>query len=89
MNFSINKAAVLGAGVMGAGIAAHLAGAGISVILLDIIPSDLTAKEKQKGLSLESREFRNRLAQAGKERVLDSKNKAIFLFLRCWIKKFP
>jgi 3-hydroxyacyl-CoA dehydrogenase len=34
----IRRAAVLGAGVMGRGIAAHLAGAGIEVLLLDIVP---------------------------------------------------
>jgi len=33
---TINKAAVIGAGVMGAGIAAHLANAGLDVILLDM-----------------------------------------------------
>lgn len=35
---AIKKAAVIGAGVMGAGIAAHLANAGIEVELLDIVP---------------------------------------------------
>ncbi|MSP74454.1 MAG: 3-hydroxyacyl-CoA dehydrogenase/enoyl-CoA hydratase family protein [Myxococcales bacterium] len=35
---TIRRAAVLGAGVMGRGIAAHLAGAGIEVLLLDIVP---------------------------------------------------
>ncbi len=35
---AINQAAVIGAGVMGAGIAAHLANAGIPVLLLDIVP---------------------------------------------------
>ncbi len=34
----IRKAAVLGAGVMGAGIAAHMTNAGIPVVLLDIVP---------------------------------------------------
>ncbi|WP_275098295.1 3-hydroxyacyl-CoA dehydrogenase/enoyl-CoA hydratase family protein [Sedimenticola hydrogenitrophicus] len=34
----INKVAVIGAGVMGAGIAAHITNAGISVVLLDIVP---------------------------------------------------
>ncbi|MEZ5478822.1 MAG: 3-hydroxyacyl-CoA dehydrogenase family protein [Thiolinea sp.] len=34
----INKVAVIGAGVMGAGIAAHIANAGIPVVLLDIVP---------------------------------------------------
>lgn len=36
----IKKAAVIGAGVMGSGIAAHLANAGIPVVLLDIVPPD-------------------------------------------------
>jgi 3-hydroxyacyl-CoA dehydrogenase len=36
----INKVAVLGSGVMGATIAAHLANAGIEVLLLDIVPGD-------------------------------------------------
>ena len=36
----IKKAAVIGAGVMGAGIAAHIANSGIPVVLLDIVPKD-------------------------------------------------
>lgn len=35
---TIEKVAVIGAGVMGAGIAAHVANAGIPVLLLDIVP---------------------------------------------------
>ena len=38
MASSIRKAAVLGAGVMGSGIAAHLASCGIRTLLLDIVP---------------------------------------------------
>src|SRR5438270_6828504 len=38
MSDRIRKAAVLGAGVMGSGISAHLANAGIPVLLLDIVP---------------------------------------------------
>ncbi len=38
MPYQIRKAAVLGAGVMGAAIAAHLANAGIPSLLLDIVP---------------------------------------------------
>ncbi|MFZ1343635.1 3-hydroxyacyl-CoA dehydrogenase NAD-binding domain-containing protein [Thiothrix eikelboomii] len=34
----IRKVAVIGAGVMGAGIAAHIANAGVPVVLLDIVP---------------------------------------------------
>src|SRR3546814_15191573 len=37
---AIKQAAVIGAGVMGAGIAAHLANAGVPVLLLDIVPED-------------------------------------------------
>src|SRR5512137_801254 len=36
----IDRAAVLGSGVMGATIAAHLANAGIRVLLLDVVPKD-------------------------------------------------
>ena len=35
---TINKVAVIGAGLMGGGIAAHVANAGVDVILLDIVP---------------------------------------------------
>ncbi|MBO9446753.1 3-hydroxyacyl-CoA dehydrogenase/enoyl-CoA hydratase family protein [Ruegeria sp. R14_0] len=37
---TINKVAVVGSGVMGAGIAAHFANAGAEVVLLDIVPKD-------------------------------------------------
>ncbi|MEO7731468.1 MAG: 3-hydroxyacyl-CoA dehydrogenase NAD-binding domain-containing protein, partial [Kofleriaceae bacterium] len=43
----IRRVAVLGAGVMGSGIAAHCANAGIPVVLLDIVPPKLTDAEKQ------------------------------------------
>jgi 3-hydroxyacyl-CoA dehydrogenase len=40
---TIKKAGVIGAGTMGAGIATHLANAGVSVVLLDIVPPDAAA----------------------------------------------
>lgn len=43
----ITKVAVIGAGVMGAGIAAHVANAGIPVVLLDVMP-DGAAKAIEK-----------------------------------------
>ena len=43
----IRKVAVIGAGVMGAGIAAHVANAGIPVVLLDVMP-DGAAKAIEK-----------------------------------------
>lgn len=48
MERKIRKAAVLGAGVMGAGIAAHLANVGIPTYLLDIVPRELTEEESKK-----------------------------------------
>lgn len=45
---NIAKAAVLGAGTMGAGIAAHLANAGIPTLLLDIAPQDEGATDKNQ-----------------------------------------
>src|SRR5579863_1602717 len=65
MKRRIEKAAVLGAGTMGARIAAHLANAGIPCFLLDIVPSELNADEKRKGLTLENPAVRNRIVLAG------------------------
>ncbi len=74
----IRKAAVLGAGVMGAQIAAHLANAGIPSLLLDIAPAALTPEEEAKGLTLESRAVRNRIAQAGLDAAIKAKPAAFF-----------
>lgn len=66
MSFEIKKAAVLGAGVMGANIAAHLTNAGIECYLLDIIPpGGLTEDDKKKGLTEKSPAWRNRFAANG------------------------
>ena len=73
MSYEIKKAAVLGAGVMGATIAAHLTNAGIECLLLDIIPFELTEKDKAKGLTESSPAWRNRFAQNGLEGALKSK----------------
>jgi 3-hydroxyacyl-CoA dehydrogenase len=62
--FRIEKAAVLGAGTMGAQIAAHFANAGVPCLLLDIVPRELTPDEEKKGLTLESKAVRNRIVQA-------------------------
>ena len=40
MKYKVHKAVVIGAGTMGAAIAAHLANAGIRVTLLDIVPRE-------------------------------------------------
>ncbi len=74
----IKKAAVLGAGVMGSQIAAHLANAGIEVLLLDIVPPSLTEEERARGLTRESPEVRTRLARMGLERVKQMRPPAFF-----------
>lgn len=74
----IEKAAVLGAGTMGAGIAAHLANAGVPVLLLDIAPRELNKEEEAKGLSLDDKGVKNRIANAGLEAAKKAKPAAFF-----------
>lgn len=62
--FNVGKAAVLGAGTMGAAIAAHLSNAGIPTLLLDIAPRELTPDEEKKGLTLDSPAVRNRIVSS-------------------------
>lgn len=57
----IEKVAVIGSGIMGSGIACHFANIGVEVLLLDIVPRELTEKEKAQGKSLEDKAVRNRL----------------------------
>ena len=78
MNMRIEKAAVLGAGTMGAQIAAHLANARIPTLLLDISPRELTREEQAKSLTLDSKEVRNRIARAGLEAAKKAKPAAFF-----------
>jgi len=73
MAYEIKKAAVLGAGVMGAGIAAHLTNAGIECVLLDIVPFELTDADKAKGLTEKSPAWRNRFAESGLANAIKSK----------------
>jgi len=68
---------VLGAGTMGAAIAAHAANAGLSVDLLDIAPEALTSEEESGGLSLDSPAVRNRIVNAGFERMRRTKPPAL------------
>jgi 3-hydroxyacyl-CoA dehydrogenase len=79
MNQKIKKAAVLGAGVMGSAIAAHLANVGIPSFLLDIVPPEMTEAEKKKRLTFESPEVRNRFAVQGKNRIQESRPASLYL----------
>jgi len=79
MEKKIKKAGVIGAGVMGAAIAAQLANVGIQTILLDIVPFKLTEEDKNKGLTENSEEFRNKLARQGLENALKSRPASFYL----------
>lgn len=70
---SIKRAAVLGSGVMGSGIAAHLANIGIPTLLLDIVPRELLEVEKKKGFTLEDKQVRNRLSDTAVQKLLKQK----------------
>src|ERR1051326_7047479 len=61
----VKKAAVLGAGTMGAQIAAHLANAGVPTVLLDIVPKD-------------DPNDRNKIARSGLEAAKKAKPAAFF-----------
>jgi 3-hydroxyacyl-CoA dehydrogenase len=67
MNRRIEKMAVIGSGIMGGGIAALCAAAGIKTVLLDIVPFDLKDEEKNDPAA------RNRIVNAGLEGVIKSK----------------
>jgi 3-hydroxyacyl-CoA dehydrogenase len=56
MKYHVHKAVVIGAGTMGASLAAHFANAGIPVTLLDIVPKDAPPDDKKA---------RNKIVQAG------------------------
>ncbi|MDQ0208747.1 3-hydroxyacyl-CoA dehydrogenase/enoyl-CoA hydratase family protein [Alkalicoccobacillus murimartini] len=56
MGKTIKQAAVIGSGVMGVSIAAHLANAGIPTLLLDIVPNE------QTGVDINTASYRNQLA---------------------------
>ncbi len=78
MRPQIDKVVVLGAGTMGARIAAHLANAGVPCTLLDMAPSELTAEEKARGLSLADARVRNRIVRAGFDAAVKSRPAAFF-----------
>jgi len=73
MKRRIERVAVLGAGIMGSGITAHLANAGVSVLMLDIVPAELSEEDTTRGITRDQAAFRNRLALKGLEAIKKSK----------------
>lgn len=74
----IKKVAVIGSGIMGSGIACHFANIGVEVLLLDIVPRELTDAEQKKGLTLESKVVRNRVVNDHLANALKSKPSPIY-----------
>ncbi|MDP3184941.1 MAG: 3-hydroxyacyl-CoA dehydrogenase NAD-binding domain-containing protein, partial [Anaerolineales bacterium] len=64
MKYHIHKAVIIGAGTMGASLAAHLANAGVPVTLLDIVPKDAPAGDKAA---------RNKIVNEGWDRCLKAR----------------
>ncbi|MFK7061064.1 3-hydroxyacyl-CoA dehydrogenase NAD-binding domain-containing protein [Flavobacterium oreochromis] len=78
MKRTIKKVAVVGSGIMGSGIACHFANIGVEVLLLDIVPRELTEAEQKKGLTLESKVVRNRIVNDSLTNALKSKPSPIY-----------
>ena len=78
MGYTINRVTVIGAGTMGATIAAHLANIGIPTCLLDIVPHELTPKEKDQGLTLDHPTVRNRIVNEGWQRCVKARPANLF-----------
>jgi 3-hydroxyacyl-CoA dehydrogenase len=78
MRKPIRHVGVIGSGVMGAGIAAHLANAGVRVTLLDIVPPGLSDTEKK------DKSARDRFAAGGLDKAV--KNKPALFFHKSFAK---
>jgi len=78
VTYRIEQVAVLGAGTMGAAIAAHLANAGIRVLLLDLAPTELSENERANGLSLGDRTVRDRVVRQGWQRCVAARPANLF-----------
>jgi 3-hydroxyacyl-CoA dehydrogenase len=68
----IKRVAVLGSGVMGAAIAAHLANCGIPSLMLDIVPPNLSDADKAKKAK------RNAIAEGAKQALLKAKPSPLY-----------
>lgn len=78
MNRHIRKVAIVGSGVMGSRIACHFAGIGVKVLLLDIVPRELTEKEIAKGLTINDKNVRLRIVNEALQSTLKAKPSAVY-----------
>jgi 3-hydroxyacyl-CoA dehydrogenase len=72
MKKPIRRTAVIGAGVMGSGIAAHFANAGLEVLLLDIVPPNLSEADSKDPSK------RSAFATGGLEKAVKARPAAFF-----------
>ncbi len=79
MSHPIKKVGVIGAGVMGATIAAHAANVGLETVLLDIVPPEMPKALADKGVSPDSPVYRNFFAQNGLKGALKAKPAAFYI----------
>ncbi|MFY0651559.1 MAG: enoyl-CoA hydratase/isomerase family protein [Cyclobacteriaceae bacterium] len=78
MNRPIKKVAVLGSGIMGSRIACHFANIGVEVLLLDIVPKELTEAEKARSLTLQDSVVRNRIVNDAFQTTLKQKPASLY-----------
>ena len=71
-NRHINKIAVIGSGIMGSRIACHFANIGVEVLLLDIIPFNLSKEQKKE------KKIRNSIVNDALKSTLKSKPSPIY-----------
>jgi 3-hydroxyacyl-CoA dehydrogenase len=75
MDISIERAAVIGSGVMGATLAAHLANAGVPTVLLDIVPPAGAGVEGDPATAA----YRDAFAREGIRRALKTRPAAFYI----------
>ncbi len=68
----IKHVTVLGSGIMGSGIAAHFANIGVQVLMLDIVPREISETDEKSGLKVDSPKFRNKIASENLEKLKKS-----------------
>ncbi len=78
MTRHIRKVAVLGSGVMGSRIACHFANIGCEVVLLDIVPRELSDNDKKNGITTDNKTFRNRIVNEALDFALKSNPSPIY-----------
>ncbi|MAO34292.1 MAG: 3-hydroxyacyl-CoA dehydrogenase [Flavobacteriales bacterium] len=71
-NRHINKVAIIGSGIMGSRIACHFANIGVEVLLLDIIPFNLSKEEKK------NKNKKNAIVNKALQNTLESKPSPIY-----------